>query len=213
MFDAPAICWQKGDLVYQAEEITPRFGNRNTVTSGTAWTVTRDGNKTVDQTGAYTIAGENGKSHDGIYVQAQKPGLWPSMSLIQGFSFRWSQNSTAGHGLFMRNCGISIVRRDGYGRQYWGSDTYSRNNTYDWQTTRWNFSADDRDAMKDYYFEGLWVRASSDGGTGTRATELKVGDFRLYYSAGSPSGLRRWVVGKYVTRLYFGNEIIAPRID
>ena len=213
MFDAPAVCWHKGHITpADGNSISCDFGNRGTVSGDVTWPVSRDGNKFMHETGAYTISGENGKSHDCVYRQSEQPGLWPKMNLILGFSFRWQQNSNAGHGLFMRNCGISMVNRNGGDRRYWGSPEYSRGNTYDWQSTRFNFSAADRGAMGGYYFERFWFRASSDGGTGTRETNLKVGDFRLYYQAGTPSGFRRWVIGKYVGRQYFGNEIISPRL-
>ena len=213
MFDAPAVCWHKGHIVVaDGNSINCDFGNRGTVSGDVTWSVNRDGSKLLHETGAYKISGDNGKSHDCVYRQSEQPGLWPKMNLILGFSFRWQQDSTAGHGLFMRNCGISMVNSNGGDRRYWGSTEYSRGNTYDWQSTRFNFSAADRGAMGGYHFERFWFRASSNGGTGSRKTNLKVGDFRLYYQAGTPSGFRRWVIGKYVGRQYFGNEIISPRL-
>ena len=212
MFDAPAICWHKGNITpADGNSISCEFGNRGTVSGDVQWPVSRDGSKLIHETGAYTISGTNGKSHDCVYRQSEQPALWPRMNLILGFSFRWKQDSNNGHGLFMRNCGISMVNRDGGDRKHWGSAEFSRSSSLDWQSTRFNFTEADRGAMGGYYFERLWFRASTNGGTGTRGTSLQVGDFRLYYSAGSPSSLRRWVIGKYVTRQYFGNEIISPR--
>ena len=150
-----------------------------------------------------------------MYRQERQLGcLWPTMNVITGFSWRCRMQTWGSRSMWMKNIGISMVNKNGQDRRHWGSADATKPTTTDWVDYLWDFSPDDRVAMRDYYFEGLWFRLSTEGGSATNVDSVwRGGNFKLKYFAGYEGDDRRWVVGKYVTRLYMNNEIIQERPD
>ena len=206
------IEWNKGLIDYYGQNVTCDFGNRGAVLSrDTSQDLRRS--EPIQRLNSVYIRGDNGTTHHAIFSQQRdQPALWPSMSLLDGFTLRWKQDSTASRALWLRNAMISMCDRNGRIRKFWGSYDQSKRNDYNWGSTVWRFSDQDKRDMAQYYFEGVMFRLSTEGGTIQRETSISIGGFRLLYNLGPQNANHRWVIGKYVTRLYFGNEIIQPRL-
>ena len=113
--------------------------------------------------------------------------------------------------MWMKNIGISIVNKQGQDRRYWFSEDLTKPLTTSWNDRTWDIAPNDRFEMSDYYFEGLWFRLSTEGGSISKDSVWRAGNFKLKYVAGYESDARRWVVGKYCTRPYMNNEIIQEK--
>ena len=207
-----AIEWNKGLIDYYASDVTCDFGNRGAnLTRDTSQVLRRS--EPVQRLDSVYISGDNGTTHHAIFSQQRdQPALWPSMSILDGFSCRWRQHSASSRALWLKNVMISMSDRNGRVRKYWGSYDQSKRSDTGWGSGTWRFSDDDKRDMAHYYFEGFMFRLSTEGGTVQRLTEFSMGGFRLIYNLGPENANHRWVIGKYVTRLYFGNEIIQPRL-
>ena len=116
------------------------------------------------------------------------------MKFIDGFAIDYKQDSTAGHGLWLRNVGIEVVNDDG-DTWRWGSYNRARQNDYSTHTAKYTFNEADKAYLSNNNgrFKQFICRVSSRGGTGTRTTNLTLGDFRLLYSdTGCETG--RWII-------------------
>ena len=183
---------------------TPTFGD----TSAFKQDVTFGGSGNEDPQGdpGYSFTGSSGKEHYTSYefgYSAGFPGgLYCPAAPLQGFSVESRQNSTAGHGLWLRRIGLKFQNSAG-NVKFWGSTAKSsRSNNYDWNLFERNFSDSDRTSLKGYVVTGLVIEITTKGGTGNRSSVLDVGRFRLHYSLGPTNS--RWVIGERMNSPFSG---------
>ena len=192
--DAPAINWHDGGLT-GANDLSMQYGRVQTWTRDVTWGVKNNSGKKLHEAAAYTISGENGKSHEGNYEQTQSGyGRHIPMQFVKGFSITAQQNSTAGHGLYLKNAGIEFVLDDGTVKR-WGSNNFPRSSSYGDIVYQFEFPESEQKLMagNGARFHRFICRASTSGGSGTRTTTLTLGEFRLLYGdTGSSNNL--WVM-------------------
>lgn len=204
------VVWNTGNLVSFDSSIWPNFGNTSELKQSTNWGVNRKSNKYIYNADSYYMGGNNGKSHEANYVQeSNKSGYRPSMANLKGFSIKAKQDSTAGHGIYLKNVCISMTNDTGGNQKIWASGDQSRKDNYNWNRYSFNFSASDIASMTPYYFDRIWIRLSTSGGTGTRETYVTLGALKLKWDVG-PSNAR-WVVGKRLTSPYIRGEQIQEK--
>jgi len=204
------IVWNKGNLVYHSGSITGDYGNTSTLESDTNWALTRKSDRYIYNHDAYKIGGENGRDHDGIYMQENsKSGFRPSMGNLTGFSIKCRQDSTAGHSMYLRNVGITMTNDTGGNRKIWASNNISRRDNYDWNRINYTFSTSDIASMSSYYFDRFWVRVSSEGGSLTRTTYVTLGAVKFKWNVGPANA--SWVLGKRITSPYIRSEQIQSK--
>ena len=192
------IKWQNGTIQNLSGQITPDLGSSQVWKNDVSWQISRKDSKFINDDDAYYFSGENGKEHwANYYVSSNLNGLYPQMELISGFGLSFNQNSTAGHGMHVRRFGITMYKKSTDSYLLWGSNSRSRSSSIGWQHVKYSFSESDKTAIQGYRFAYFMFQVSSEGGTGTRTTQVGVGNFRLIYNAGDASSTNRWVVGKY----------------
>ena len=187
--------WNQGLLVPNSGDLWIHYGNSQTWTRDTSWGVTQLSQKKLHQSESFRIGGENGKDHEQNYVQsANSDARWPLMKFIDGFAINYKQDSTAGHGLWLRNVGIEVVNDDG-DTWRWGSNNRARQNDFTTHTAKYTFNEADKASLSNNNgrFKQFICRVSSRGGAGTRNTNLTLGDFRLLYS-GTGCETGRWII-------------------
>ena len=208
-----SIKWQDGTLVSYSGELTPDLGSTQLWQNDVTWTVTRNSNRFINDDNAFTISGENGKSHWAIYrVNSDFNGLYPPMELVSSFGIGWYQNSTAGHGMYPRRFGFKAYNPSTGLDLVWGSNARSRgSNNSSWQHAKYGLSESDKTALQGFRFDAFFVQISSEGGVGTTSSQVILGNFRLQYEAGLELSTNRWVVGKYRSRGNSGAQAIQGK--
>jgi len=205
--NSEAINWHDGGLVNKTSNIWTHYGKVQEWTRDVNWTVSHQSGR-LHNSQSYKIGGENGKDHWANYEQNVSGwGRFIPMKFIQGFSIDFKQDSTAGHGLFLKNAGIEFETEDGTILR-WGSNDRSRQGDYNTHTVEYKFGSE-QSAMAEgnARFYRFICRVSSQGGTGKRTTNLTLGNFRLLWdNTGSNNG--RWIVPS----LRRVNDIHSPDI-
>ena len=190
-----AINWHNGSLIYNTRDTVISYGSPQTWERDLNWTISGWGK--LHEQDSFTMSGKNGKDHEANYEQNISGwGQFPLMKFVAGFSIDFKQDSTAGHGIYLRNAGIEFATADGT-RLNWGSNDRSRQNDYNRHTVTYRFSAADRAAMSTggSRFTRFICRLSSRGGTGDRTTQLTLGSFRLLYDeTGVNDSSVRWIL-------------------
>ena len=171
---------------------TPTFGNTTAFKQDVTWGYTGNG----DPQGypGVTFKGSNGKDHWATYEFGTSGGLFCPAHVLNGFSLESKQNSQAGHGLWLRRIGLKFINFAGQTKFWGGAPKSSRNGDFSWHTMSKGFSSEEQESLKGFVVKGLVIEVSTQGGTGTRETQLEVGHFRLHYSVGPSNS--RWVIGK-----------------
>ena len=192
--NSEGINWHDGGLINRTSNIWMHYGNVQEWTRDVTWSVSHHGGR-LHNSESYSIGGDNGKSHWANYEQnISGLGRYIPMKFIQGFSIDFKQDSTAGHGLYLKNAGIEFQKEDGT-IQRWGSYNRSRQNDYNTHTAEYKFGSETQAAMAagNARFHRFICRISTEGGTGSRSTRLTLGNFRLLWdNTGSNNG--RWIV-------------------
>ena len=190
-----AINWHNGSLLYNSRDTEIHYGAAKTWTQDTSWGISGWGK--LHEPDSFTMGGKNGKDHEANYEQNISGwGLFPEMKFITGFSIDFQQDSTAGHGIYLRNAGIEFALPDGT-RKRWGSNDRSRQGDYNKHTATYRFSSSERAAMgaEGNRFHRFICRLSSRGGTGDRTTNITLGSFRLLYDqTGGLGSNTRWIL-------------------
>lgn len=131
--------------------------------------------------GSFRFNGSNGKSHDGITHIGTTGGCYPSTQ-IDGFQFKASQDSGAGHGLFIRRWGFCLTNAQGTAYFYDAGGICSRG-SYGTKTYTHKFNATCLSKLANgYVFDELRIGISTDGGTGTRETNVWIYDFKYSWA-------------------------------
>ena len=197
------INWQRGTVNSISGTLTPELGASENWDNDVTWAVTRKDNRYMNDHDAFVIDGTNGLAHyANYYVKSDLSGLYPPMELITGFGVGTYQNSTAGHGMYLRRVGISVYKNSTDSFLRWGSYARSRgSNNTSWRQLKYDFSESDRAAMAGYRFSHFIFQISSAGGSGTKTSEVHLGDFRLKWNLGDSSSTNRWVIGKHRNRI------------
>ena len=159
---------------------TPTHGNKDTWGADIDWWW--NGKNPEVETAAFS--GSNGKSHNENMHLGITSGRYPHRH-IRCVSFQYNQNSTAGHGLWLKRYGLIWHKEvpslpGGMSETFWSSNSLSRRNDYDWHTIRlsWTTEGFDNFLTENHVFVGLALQASTDGGTGTRETALSIRNLR-----------------------------------
>ncbi len=187
------VNWHTGALLNRTTDIVINYGAPKTWTRDVTWSCTRYDD--LHMPNGFLIGGSNGKDHDANFEQnISGLGKWIPMEFVYGFSIDFQQDSTAGHGLYLRNAGIECVNNSGtYIR--WGSADRSRQGDYNKHTATYQFTSSERQLMANDggRFHRFIARCSSRGGTGSRESYVRLSSFRLLYdNTGASSG--RWVL-------------------
>jgi len=188
-----AINWHDGGLTNRSSNIWTHYGKVQEWTRDVNWGVTHQGGR-LHNSQSYKIGGDNGRDHWANYEQNISGfGRYIPMRFIQGFAIDFKQDSTAGHGLFLKNVGIEFQKEDGTVLR-WGSNDRSRQGDYETHTIEYKFGSEQSAmAQGNARFHRFICRLSSQGGTGSRFTNLTLGNFRLLWdNTGSNTG--RWIV-------------------
>lgn len=187
------INWHDGSLVNKTGNTVIHFGDVKTWTRDVTWSVSP--NAKLHEWHSCNIGGNNGKSHEANFEQNVSGwGRYIPMEFIRGFSIDFQQDSTGGHGVYLLNAGIEFINNSGTTYR-WGSYDRSRQSDTNRHIAAYVFSNADRAEMSKNgaRFHRFICRLSTSGGTGTRDTRVKLGDFRLFYGdTGCDHG--RWVL-------------------
>jgi len=130
--------------------------------------------------------GDNGRDHWQINTIGVDYGHYLS-SEITGFKFKAEQNSGAGRGLYIRRYGFKLRRKDaGASYLHDAGGVLSRGN---YGTKSYSHSFDstvlNNYLNNGYCFEQFLYQVSSQGGSGSRNTSVKVYDFQFNYKSSS----------------------------
>ena len=183
----PRVLEKGGTRIVQR---TPTLGIKTPFKSDSYWDVADTGYINDAETVKFT--GTNGLEHYESYKFGNNGSICVPGRVLTGVQVESTQNSTAGHGLFLSRIGL-IFRNDFNHEHFWGGASRSRPNTFNKQVYLQNIDQTTRSALADYVLDSLVVELSSKGGTGSRTTEVRIGGFKLLYNVG-PSNMR-WVVG------------------
>ena len=163
------------------ETWTPTYGDTSAWLSDVDWWLASEEDITGDS--GLSFNGENGKSHNSNFEIGKGNGVYPGHE-IKGFCFEHLQDSTAGHGLHLRRYGM-VLQHESQGEIFWSSEVLSRRNDYNWKkrTVYLNHLKGIQEAFDEgYRFCTFRFMVSSEGGTGTRRTSLKVAKFRFLWN-------------------------------
>jgi len=169
---------------------TPNLGIKTPFYSDSYWNVTDNGY--VSDAETVKFSGNNGLAHYESYKFGNNGSVFVPGRVLTGVQVESTQNSTAGHGLFLSRIGL-IFRNASNHEYFWGGATRDRPNTYNKHIYLQNIFQSERDTLADYVLDSLVIEISTKGGTGERNTEVRIGGFKLLYDVG-PSSMR-WVVG------------------
>ena len=188
-----AINWHDGSIINKTSNTYIDYGHNTIWQRDVNWGVNPD--KKLHEWPHCRIGGNNGRSHEANYEQNISGwARFIPMKFVYGFSIDFQQDNTSGHSLFLKNAGIEFVTEDGtYLR--WGSNDRSRQSDTNRHTALYMFGADVQAEMakNNAQFNRFICRTSSSGGSGTRETYVKLGNFRLIYdNTGCESG--RWIL-------------------
>ena len=204
------VIWYDANIVAHDADIEFQRGNPTTWTRDT--TGGASAGSIFTSSGGSMGSSSSGKSHTFNYkLETAKNGLFPSMKGITGFSYQYSQTSTAGHAFWLKRVGIEVCSSTGGSNIRWGSYDLSKRNDYDWHTDTRNFNSSDNTAFQNSYFYRAWFHLSTEGGSFTASnTYVKIRNFKLLYNHGTNTN-NRWVVGKYRPKEKAGDEAIQGK--
>ena len=113
---------------------------------------------------------------------------------VTGLTFRQENNSTAGHGVYIKRFGLELVNSSG-SKQLWDlSGWMSRPGAYGVDISR-SFNSDLLNALRTtFYINKFVVIASTSGGTGSRKTRTTIENL------------------KFMTRTGPGGRLILPKM-
>ena len=132
--------------------------------------------------GGVRSAGDNGKDHWQNNKIGNTQGHYLSTE-ITGFKFKASQESGAGHGLYIRRYGFLLAKKDRSQYYFYDAGGVLSRGSSGTKDYSHNFS---RTILNQYLSNG-WVftelryQVSSQGGTGSRSTSVIVYDFQFNY--------------------------------
>ena len=150
------------------------------------------GQQQINNPGALVFKGENGKDHWMTVVIDADEALWVPADRLTGFSVVTQQNSTKGHALYTNKIGLKFRNQAGSEHIFLTPRGFRLDTIAEW-TAKVNFPEPDLQALQGYYVSGFVVEVSSRGGSGTRNSQVTVGQLKLYYNNGPED--TRWVVG------------------
>lgn len=136
--------------------------------------------------GGVGSSGDNGKDHWQNNKIGNTQGHYLSTE-ITGFKFKASQDSGAGHGLYIRRYGFLLAKKDRSQYYFYDAGGVLSRGNYGTKSYSHDFS---RTILNTYLGNG-WVFAelryqvSSQGGTGSRTTSVIVYDFQFNYVSSS----------------------------
>ena len=108
---------------------------------------------------------------------------------VTGLKFRQENNSTAGHGIYIRRYGLELVSSSG-SKQVWDlSGFMGRPSSYGVDRSV-SFNSDLLNALRTtYYINNLVVMASTRGGSGSRRTKTTIENLQFMTRTG-PTGMK-----------------------
>jgi len=154
--------------------------------------------------GGILSKGENGKDHWQINKCGISSGHYLSTE-ITGFKFKASQDSGAGHGMYIRRFGFRLVKKNSTSSYFFdAAGTLSRGNygTKNYSHT-FNSTILNNYLNNGYCFDEFRYQLSTQGGTGKRTTSVRVYDFQFSYVGSSGKKLILPVKRSYSNRNSF----------
>lgn len=148
--------------------------------------------------------GENGRDHWQINKCGVSSGHYLSTE-ITGFKFKASQDSGAGHGMYIRRYGFRLVKKTTSTSYFYDAGgVLSRGNygTKDYSHT-FNSTILNDYLNNGYVFDEFRYQLSTQGGSGKRTTSVRVYDFQFSYVGSSGKRLILPVKRSYSNRSSF----------
>ena len=162
--------------------LTPNAGNTTTWKADVTYYL-NSGDVCASGTGSgcRSYAKDAGRDHWQINKIGTTSGHYLSTQ-ITGFKFKVSQNSGAGHGLYVRRYGFLLRQKNGSSSYFWSTDAISRG-SYGTKSYSHTF---DSTVLNSYLrngwcFDEFRYQVSTYGGSGTRTSEVIVYDFQFNY--------------------------------
>jgi hypothetical protein len=140
---------------------------------------------TSASSGVYS-SGNNGANHWQNIEIGTTQGHYLS-GHITGFKFKASQDSGAGHGMYIRRVGFMLIQKNGTGAYFCDSLGVLSRGSYGTKTYDVNFTSTQLSKLQNsgYCFHKLAYQVSTEGGTGTRTTSVRAYDFQFKYIGSS----------------------------
>ena len=136
--------------------------------------------------GGLRSGGNNGKDHWQNNKIGTSQGHYLS-SQITGFKFKASQDSGAGHGLYIRRYGFLLAKKDQSSYYFFDAGGVLSRGNYGTKDYSHSFNS----TILNNYLGNGWVFAefryqlSTEGGTGSRTSNVTVYDFQFNYVSSS----------------------------
>lgn len=149
-------------------------------------------------------SGNNGKSHWQINKIGVSSGHYLSTE-ITGFKFQASQDSGAGHGMYIRRFGFLLTNKSSSTHYFYDAGGTLSRGSYGTKSYSHTFSS----TILNSYLKNGWCfdefryQLSTEGGTGTRTTSVRVYNFQFQYVGLSGKQLLLPVKRSYSSRNSF----------
>ena len=201
------IKWFAPGIKHTGEQ-KPTMGDTTKFKSDVSWGFS--GNEDPQEKPGVTFSGSNGKDHWATYEFGfTGTNLYCPAHRLNGFSMYAVPNSNAGHALFFRRMGLKFQDKTGR-EEFWGGGAFSKQSGFEWHQYTKGFNIGEIEKLEKYMVTGLVIEISTASGTGSRATELKVGGFKLHYSCHGPSN-GRWVLGQRRSKPFANGGYVDPK--
>ena len=210
----PQVRWNVNPIEYTSMSIRPNYGPNAGNMLTTNYEMQPQRSESPERRDTVYFRETHSADNFMMYRQVRDDVcLWPTMRVITGFSYTTRMETGGARCIWMKNIGFSMVNKQGQDRRYWFSADIPKQFDTNWIDRTWDIPPEDRAQMQNYYFEGLWFRLTSEGGSGTTSKNSvwRGGNFKLKYFAGYEGNQRRWVVGTYCTRLQMDSHIIQEK--
>lgn len=150
--------------------------------------------------GVYST-GNNGREHWQINKIGTSQGHYLSTE-ITGFKFKASQTSGAGHGIYVRRYGFLLRKKDASNSYFYDAGGTMSRGDYGTKSYSHTFTSDvlNNYLRNGWCFDEFRYQLSTQGGTGSRTTELTVYDFQFNYVGQSGKNLILPIKREYASR-------------
>ena len=184
--------WFRGQAVHSTY-VVGTLGSVGGTTQSDVSGWLQPGQKPINNPAALVFKGENGKDHWMTAVIDADEALWVPADRLESFSIVTQQNSTAGHALYTSKIGLKFRNQTGSEHLYLTTRLPRLNHIDTWVIKTQPFTAKELETLQGYYVSGFVIEVSSEHGSGTRKSEVRVGNLKFYYNHGPEN--TRWVVG------------------
>lgn len=131
--------------------------------------------------GGIVASGTNGKAHWAVIAIGTTHGLYPQKQ-ITGYRFKASQDSGAGHGMYIMRHGMHLRSINSSSKWLYDAGGVLSRGSHGTKTYDITFDNTVINKLNSgYVFDELMIQFSTDGGSTTRTSSVKVYDFGFKY--------------------------------